>query len=457
VVTGDTVTASLDILTRSTVPVQVVLPDGTSFALKNNIPWSCPVTLTAPNTPDQPYWLKQPHGNLFDVDDPKMIGMPMSPPELQVPYTLVFPGGTRVSGAIPVLYRTVDRVKGQLEQHCEVVPPVSVFASPGVLMVRDSTATEHIGVDALADLPSAEVICERVYGWEFEPHAQPLPALKKGDRTGAALRVVPEADAKRTLPYLRVGRTGRPGPGNLTRRVIDHDHIPKCSWYTQATFNAVPVQVQVDAKRVGYIMGAGDDVPEALEQLGLTVDLIDPKTATAHGLAEYDAIITGIRAYNTDQALVALNPLLMDYVKDGGTLVVQYNTQSRDMVLPDTLIGPYPFRITRNRVTVEDAPPTFLDPGDPLLTTPNKITAADFADWVQERGLYFLGDLDPHYKPLIAWNDPGEQPLDGALVTCDYGKGRYVYTGISFFRQLPAGVTGAYRLMANLISRRNGS
>lgn len=268
--------------------------------------------------------------------------------------------------------------------------------------------------------------------------------------------VIPQADAKSTIPYMRMG-VGRSGPTNLTRRVIAYDHVPERSWYTQAAFKAVPVHVEVDAKRVGYIMGAGDDVPRALEQLGVAVEMIDPGKATPQELERYDAIVTGIRAYNTNAALAAFNPALMDYVKQGGTLVVQYNTHSRDMVLPDSLIGPYPFRITRDRVTVEEAPPTFLYPGHPLLNTPNKITGADFADWVQERGLYFLGNLAPQYTPLIAWSDPGEKPMDGALVTCDYGKGRYVYTGISFFRQLPAGVPGAYRLLANLISARKGT
>ena len=143
-----------------------------------------------------------------------------------------------------------------------------------------------------------------------------------------------------------------------------------------------------------------------------------------------------------------------EYAENGGTVVVQYTTRTSDMVLPDSLIGPYPFKLTRDRVTVEEAPPTFLAKDHPLLNTPNKITTADFDGWVQERGLYFCGSLDPHYTSLIAWNDPGEQPLNGALITCDYGKGRYVYTGISFFRQLPAGVPRAYRLFANLISPR---
>ncbi|MCI1752482.1 MAG: PIG-L family deacetylase [Flavobacteriales bacterium] len=452
VVTGDSVKVALNIITRSASPVTV--SGKTDVPLTNNTPWTMPVGLKAPVTPDQPYWLEQPHGNMFTVNDPALIGLPVTPTELQVGFALKFQGGATVTGKTPVIYRSVDRVKGELEQYCEVVPPVSLFASPYVFMVKDTNAMAHFGVEAFTDLPKAELICELVAGWDFKPARQALGSMKEGERLGATLNVVPQGAKNRALPYLRMD-VDHAGPTNLTRRVIDYDHIPKRSWYTRATFCAVPIDVKVNAKRVGYIMGAGDDVPQALEQLGLTVDLIDPKTALPATLANYDAIVLGIRAYNTDNALKSLNPMLMDFVKNGGTLVVQYNTRSSDMVLPDTLIGPYPFSITRDRVTVEEAPPTFLDPTNSLMNTPNKITPKDFDDWVQERGLYFLGNLDPRYTPLIDWNDPGEQPLNGALVTCDYGKGRYVYTGISFFRQLPAGVPGAYRLFANLISRRN--
>jgi LmbE family N-acetylglucosaminyl deacetylase len=453
VVTGDSVQVELNVLMRSSSAISVVLHDQAAVPLQDNIPWKMGVGLKAPQTPDQPYWLKQLHGNLFRISDSTLIGLPITPPELQVPYALRFEGGAEVHGLAPVIFRTVDRVKGEVEQNCEVVPPVSLFASPGVLMVKDSTAVERIGVEAYTNLPKAELICELVANWELLPSRQNLGPLKQDERIGANLRVMPQGATKRTLPYLRMD-VGHGGPTNLTRRIIDYDHIPKRSWYTQATFSAVPIDVKVNAKRVGYIMGAGDDVPEALEQLGLAVETINPKTATAQDLQHFDAIVLGIRAYNTDQALKELNPLLMDYVKQGGTLVAQYTTKSKDMVLPDSLIGPWPFKITRDRVTVEEAAPKFLDPSNPLLNTPNKITMADFDDWVQERGLYFLGDLDPHYTPLISWNDPDETPLNGALVTCDYGKGRYVYTGISFFRQLPAGVPGAYRLFANLISKR---
>jgi len=271
--------------------------------------------------------------------------------------------------------------------------------------------------------------------------------------------VVPDGTSDRAVPYLRMD-VGHAGPTSLTRRMIRYDHIPQRSWYTQATFRAVAIDVEVNANRVGYVQGAGDDVPQAIEQLGVAVDFIDPATATLQGLKQYDAIVTGIRAYNATKGMKELHPLLLQYVEAGGTLVVQYNTTPRffsgssDFQIDPETFGPYPIKLTRERVTVEEAPPTFLDPKHPLLNTPNQITAADFEGWVQERGLYFAGERDPRYTAPIAWNDPGEDPLDGALIACDHGKGRFIYTGISFFRQLPAGVPGAYRLFANLISKK---
>ena len=227
-------------------------------------------------------------------------------------------------------------------------------------------------------------------------------------------------------------------------------------WFSPAVVQLVPLEVAVATKTVGYVEGAGDDVPAALKHLGIAVERIDPRSASLADLDRRDAIVTGIRAYNTVSALASFQPKLLAYVERGGTLVVQYNTNGSDLVLPAKAIGPFPFALTRDRVTVEEAAPTFLAATHPLWTTPNRLTPADFAGWVQERGLYFAGELDPAYTPLIAWNDPGEKPLNGALIACDSGKGRFVYTGLSLFRQLPAGVPGAYRLLANLLARRTG-
>ena len=251
------------------------------------------------------------------------------------------------------------------------------------------------------------------------------------------------------------------GQSDRTLHEIDYPHIMPQVYYTPAEVKLVPLDVKTTAKTVGCIKGAGDEVPQAIEQLGVKVEIVDPATASLESLRNYDAIVTGIRAYNTTKGMKVLHPLLLQYVEQGGTLVVQYNTTPRfsvsgveDFQIDPATLGPHPFKITRDRVTVEEAPPTFLDPKHPLLTTPNTITAKDFEGWVQERGLYFASELGDKYTPLIAWNDPGEEALDGGLITCEHGQGRFIYTGISFFRQLPAGVPGAYRLFANLISPR---
>ncbi len=350
------------------------------------------------------------------------------------------------------MYKWVDRVQGERIRPVYVTPIASIVPEKNNWLITELGSRITVYVDALKDNLSGTLTCSAPKGWMISPPSYSVEGMKR--------------DERRAFTFQYIGNN-HPEPGSLqfmfanleakskvTMHTIDYPHIMPQAYYTPAEVKLVPLDVQVNAKTVGYIKGAGDLVPEALAQLGVNVEMIDPATAKAEDLARFDAIVTGIRAYNTTQAMKSFNAALFTYVEKGGTLVVQYNTQSSDMVLPDSLIGPYPFKITRDRVTVEEAPPTFLKPNDPLLNTPNKITTADFDGWIQERGLYFLGELDPHFTPLIAWNDPGEDPLNGALVTCDYGKGRYVYTSISFFRELPAGVPGAYRLLANLISKR---
>lgn len=452
VVTGDSTFPQLNLLTRSTAPVLYQGTSGTWDTLPTNEVNKITIPLLAPVKPDQPFWLERPHGALFDIKYPQLIGLAITQSELQVPYELRFAGGTIVRGEVPVLYRTVDRVKGEVTEYCEVVPPVSVTARPNLLLVHSKQATTRLGVEAFTDLDHVDLRCELMAEWDVEPATLSYGNMQAGTFKSLPVTLTATDQPGANSPYLRTA-VGHAGPTSLTRRVVQYDHIPKRSWYTPATFRAEPLDAKVNAEHVGYIMGAGDDVPAALEQLGLKVDLIDPATATAQSLSAFDAIVVGIRAYNMVHAMKPLSPLLMQYVHNGGIVVVQYITVSSDMILPDSLIGPYPFRLTRSRVTVEEAEPTFLYPKHPLLNTPNKITKADFDGWVQERGLYFAGSIDPRYTPLIAWNDPGEEPLDGALIACDYGKGRFIYTGISFFRQLPAGVPGAYRLFANLISK----
>ncbi len=198
-------------------------------------------------------------------------------------------------------------------------------------------------------------------------------------------------------------------------------------------------------------MGSGDDVPEALRQIGYEVTMLTDADLERGDLSKYDAIVTGVRAYNTRRILKIAQPKLLDYTKNGGTLVVQYNTLD-ELLIPSP--GPYPFKITHDRVTVEEAPVKFLAPDNPLLNTPNKITDDDFKDWVQERGLYFTTNWDPKYTAVLSSHDPGEPDRDGGELYARYGKGVFIYTSYAWFRQLPAGVPGAYKLFANMVSAR---
>jgi hypothetical protein len=203
------------------------------------------------------------------------------------------------------------------------------------------------------------------------------------------------------------------------------------------------------AKKIGYVMGAGDEIPAALQQIGCDVDIIKIDDIQSQRLKKYDAVILGVRAYNTEENIKFKQETLLNYVKEGGTMLVQYNTSNG---VAGKNLGPYPLTVSRGRVTVEGAEMRWLVPEHPVFNTPNKLRQADFDGWVQERGLYFPSEWDSAYTPLLSCNDPGEKPLDGGLLVADYGKGKYIYTGLSFFRQLPAGVSGAYRLFANLIS-----
>ncbi|HJT73262.1 MAG TPA: hypothetical protein VJ720_04565, partial [Chitinophaga sp.] len=234
-------------------------------------------------------------------------------------------------------------------------------------------------------------------------------------------------------------------------RSINYDHIPAITLFPEATARLVIVDLHHNGRRLGYIPGAGDMVGTSLQQVGYQVTTLDEKEIMNGNLQQYDAIITGVRAYNTNSRIKYWQPRLMEYVKNGGTMLVQYNVNSPLMI---TDIGPYPFSITRDRVTDENAEVTTLQPENEIMKYPNKITAHDFEGWVQERGLYFTQMADPAYQKLFAMHDKGEEALQGSTLVAVYGKGRYVYTSLSFFRQLPAGVPGAYRLFVNLISHK---
>jgi hypothetical protein len=415
---------------------------------------------------DMPYWLVAPHSALYTVSDPKLIGQPATQSSLTFQFRYD-PKGSYATSTCTTLKRWVDRVAGERIRPVYVTPVASVIPKTDVLIARGGAQTITVEVEALTDSLTGQLSMTPPAGWIASRDAWPVNLTKRNERQVFTFSLKPESGAQPGAAKFTF--SGPKGKADRTLHEIDYPHIMPQVYYTPAEVKLVPLDsavagqgVTTTAKRVGYVKGAGDEVPQALEQLGVVVEFIEPSAAKLEELKKYDAIVTGIRAYNATKGMKELHPLLLQYVEQGGTLIVQYNTTPRfsvsgveDFQIDPATLGPHPFKITRDRVTVEEAPPTFLDPKHPLLNTPNAITAKDFEGWVQERGLYFAGDLGDKYTPLIAWNDPGEQPLTGGLITCDHGKGRFIYTGISFFRQLPAGVPGAYRLFANLISPRD--
>ena len=409
-----------------------------------------------------PFWLEQPHTNMYNIQS-SAIGWPTLV-EYASTYVNLTSKGDGVQLLLPAIYKWIDRVAGERIRPVYVTPVASVIPKTDVLIARDGPQTITVEVEALTDSLSGQLSMTPPAGWIASRDAWPVNLGKRNERQVFTFSLKPESGAQPGAAKFTF--TGPKGKADRTLHEIDYPHIMPQVYYTPAEVKLVPLEVTTTAKRVGYVKGAGDEVPQALEQLGVVVEFIDASTGSAGHLSleelkKYDAIVTGIRAYNATKGMKELHPLLLQYVEQGGTLIVQYNTTPRfsvsgveDFQIDPATLGPHPFKITRDRVTVEEAPPILLKPKHPLLTTPNIITAKDFEGWVQERGLYFAGDFGDKYTPLIAWNDPGEQPLNGGLITCDHGKGRFIYTGISFFRQLPAGVPGAYRLFANLISKR---
>jgi hypothetical protein len=283
-------------------------------------------------------------------------------------------------------------------------------------------------------------------GWRCDPvaHEVDLPA---GQARDVVFQVTPGPEASRLAAEFTTGdRT-------LTRdmTVIDYPHIPIVTVFPPATAHVVRLPLSRVGETIGYVMGPGDEVPAALAEAGYRVTLIEDAELASGDLSRYDAIVTGVRAYNAREALKRNSQRVLDYVEQGGTLVVQYNTADRTL---HRGFAPFPLELGRDRVTVEEAPVDFADPASPLLTTPNRIAARDFEGWVQERGLYFASTWGPEYQTVLSSTDPGEKPVAGGLLWARHGKGIFIYTGYAFFRQLPAGVPGAYRLFINLVSAR---
>lgn len=409
-----------------------------SFSKTVLVPVSMPLS--------QPYWLRLPmEKGYFNVDDQTLIGRPENDAGFEASFDLEI-AGEKFTFIKPVQYKYTDPVKGELYQPLAVVPPLLVSADPA-LVVRAQGQVQPFTVQlkALKNL-GLENSTIRLSNWP-KPLATVSSAMKKGgyQNLAASSNGLP-ADS---FDLSVVGANNLSWSSDM--RQIRYDHIPVITYFKAAQLVVRDVELRTKGKLIGYIEGAGDLVPEAMKQMGYEVVMLTDAMLATGNLNRFDAIVTGVRAYNVKASLSQHYQRLMDYVKQGGNLVVQYNTNNQIGPVK-AQISPFPFTISRNRVTDEEAKVNFLRPEHPVLNTPNKITEKDFEGWVQERGIYFATEVAPEFTQIFSMKDEGEKEMDGSLIVARHGKGVFVYTGLAFFRELPAGVPGAYRLFANILA-----
>jgi len=461
---GSRVTINAAAINRSPYPLtlrRVALSAGPSAApgtaLSNNelvlnrLEWEAP--------PDrswsQPFWLVKPkNGDAYTIDDPMLIGVPDRAPVLRATFELGVETET-LALTRPVEYRYVDPARGELTRPLDVAPPVAVNLPETVILFPDARPRKvQVRLHANAAKVSGDLRFSVEAGWQVTPPSHAFRLEEAGDEATVLFDVSPPASASDARGRAVAVVGGREIDAGMT--VVAYPHIPPQTVFPPAVARLVRTDAKVLARRVGYVMGAGDEMPNAIRELGCEVVLLTPGDLAAGNLSQFDAIVTGIRAYNVRADLRANQPRLIDYVRNGGTLVVQYNVAAGGPFGRDTgaldRIGPFPLTVGRARVSVEDAPVTFLDRSSPLLNVPNRITSSDFEGWVQERGLYFASEWDRRYKPVVECHDPGESPQPGGMLFAREGKGAYVFTAYSWFRQLPAGTPGAFRIFANILS-----
>jgi len=396
-----------------------------------------------------PYWLQKPATlGMFDVEDQLLRCEPETPRYLSVRWNFLV-DGTPVSYETEVAWKTSEPAVGEVWRPFEVLPPVFMEFTESAYIFPQKEREVSVRVKAGKDnLNGTLRVLGLGKGWKANEGqgGQAFEIAKKGEEKTFTFRVTAGQDE-----HARLGVAVQVGTNVYTSKLVNiqYDHIPQQSVLLPATVKVAKLDLNVKAKNVGYYPGAGDEIPAALQRMGCTVKTLEDKDIEMAELAKLDAIVVGIRAYNTKDNLKFHHPKLLEYVKNGGNLVLQYNTP---FGLRVSDLAPFPMKISRTRVTDESAEMRFLLPEHPALNTPNKLGKKDFDDWVQERGLYFPGEWDAAFSAPLSANDPDEKPADGALLVAKYGKGHYVYTGLSFFRELPAGVPGAYRLFANLIS-----
>lgn len=454
---GDMVDVSLEVLNRSNLPIALVSMGNISnmaisknINLENNTRFTFKEVLKIDDnaTPTTPYWLdKKGTLGMYQVDDKTLIGKPETPRVYTVDFNLLIEN-TPITFTKPVIQRFSKPDKGELYRPFEIIPEASAKIKEKVIIFEnnhqhDITVVVKAGRDNLV----GDVEVCHPNDWNVYPKKQKVSIAHKGEEQTLVFTVFPPTNQSEGL----IGPIVHIGDKDYSKELIeiDYEHIPFQTVLLPSESKVVRLDIKKRGENIGYIQGAGDVVPESLRQIGYNVRVISTDDINSETLSRLDAVVVGIRAYNTLEDLQFKQQQLFDFVANGGNMIVQYNTSYR---LKADNLAPYDLTLSRDRVTDENAEVRFLNPDHEVLNFPNIITQKDFEGWTQERGLYFANSWGSEFTPILSMNDKGETPKDGSLLITKHGKGHYIYTGLSFFREFPAGVSGAYRLFANMLS-----
>ena len=413
-------------------------------AINNNLSIDQKIKIDTSFPISQPYWLvDKMDAGTFNVKSQFDIGEAENKP-LEVSYFInIF--GTVIEFKKPIVYKSTDPVKGEIYQFVKIVPPLSIVPEKSVVLSpQKSNKSIHLNVTGNSNTTISKL------NFSNKSKTTSILIMPEDAVVNRNATKVLTGSIDSGLNSIEVKTENQ--SCSLEVKTIHYDHIPAIFYCKPASVLLKFTDVKIAEKSIGYIKGAGDKVPEMLSQMGYHVVMLDRKNITTNELKKYDAIVTGVRAYNTNEWMNDIYDVLMDFVKSGGVLLVQYNTSNNIGPLK-AKIGPYPFTITRNRITDEKALINFINAKDPLLNYPNSITANDFEGWIQERSIYHAETDNTNYQRLFSMKDPGENEHDGSVIVANYGKGRFIYTGLVFFRELPAGVEGACRVMANFLAK----
>ncbi len=456
---GNDLSINIEALNRSDAPIELIsytLSANNQAILKKtslqkNTRQKFTEQITLPNTLQNtgPYWLNT-KGSLgmYTVEDQTLIGLPETPRALTIQFNINI-NKTPISFTKNVVYRYSKPDKGELYRPFEIIPEASVAISDKVFIFENNEPKQiKITVTAGRDNLEGIIDLNLPINWTTTPK-QAITIANKGETQTVNFMVTPPKNQSEGIISPRVTVSGKVYSKALVE--INYSHIPFQTVLLPSESKVVRLDIKKTESNIAYIVGAGDAVPESLEQVGYKVTVIKPEAISPKYLSQFNAVVLGVRAYNTIDELRFKQKYLLDFVKQGGNMIVQYNTNRR-LKVETSELAPYPLKLSRDRVTDEFSEVRFLDKNHPVLNYPNKITKADFTGWVQERGLYFPNSWADEFRPILSINDAGETAKNGSLLVAKYGKGHYIYTGLSFFREFPAGVPGAYRLFANMLA-----